>query len=98
MQMPMQKTTTKPNGQSPNLSNMALKRMPICKSELKVTTVLAIVVAVGVVVVVAVVVAFLTKISNAKKSLNLKNKIKKLKLNTKKIKDDQIRSKTKNAK
>lgn len=81
MQMPMQKPTTKPNGQSPNLSNMALKRMPICKSELKVTTVLAIVVAVGVVVVVAVavVVAFLTKISNAKKSLNLKNKIKKLK-------------------
>lgn len=79
--MPMQKPTTKPNGQSPNLSNMALKRMPICKSELKVTTVLAIVVAVGVVVVVAVavVVAFLTKISNAKKSLNLKNKIKKLK-------------------
>lgn len=81
MQMPMQKPTTKPNGQSPNLSNMALKRMPICKSELKVTTVLAIVVAVEVVVVVvvAVVVAFLTKISNAKKSLNLKNKIKKLK-------------------
>lgn len=79
--MPMQKPTTKPNGQSPNLSNMALKRMPICKSELKVTTVLAIVVAVEVVVVVvvAVVVAFLTKISNAKKSLNLKNKIKKLK-------------------
>lgn len=84
MQMPMQKPTTKPTGQSPNLSNMALKRMPICKSELKVTTVLAIVVAVEVVVVVvvvvvAVVVAFLTKISNAKKSLNLKNKIKKLK-------------------
>lgn len=83
MQMPMQKPTTKPNGQSPNLSNMALKRMPICKSELKVTTVLAIVVAVEVevvvVVVVAAVVAFLTKISNAKKSLNLKNKIKKLK-------------------
>lgn len=81
MQMPMQKPTTKPNGQSPNLSNMALKRMPICKSELKVTTVLAIVVAVDVVVVVvvAVVVAFLTKISNAKKSLDLKNKIKKLK-------------------